>query len=225
MHKKAIDRLMQANDAWSRLIVQSDLCNGRLFAGDILQQLADAVAYENLTYFKNGLKMQFTDLKTMDNLPDGFLEGYEAVIRANTVAEIQDRCEKLIVSCQYFLDYDTETAVHYPQKDQPVQELRDIDFHALAKLYGEIISTFNKVYSCCESDNGLLAFISAVCLQQVLNDEVPNIRFDILSDYDMADLGRLSASAKSAEAELVKYITSRATIKRYASVDEFLLTN
>lgn len=226
MHQKAVEKLAQALDAWSRLVVQSDLCNCRLFAGVILLQLADSVAYQNLTYFKQGLKMQFADLKMMDNLPDDFIKGYEAVIKANTVTEIKERCKKLIASCKDFLDSDIETAVHYPEKDKLVSEPHDTDFHVLAEIYGEIISTFNKVYSSCENNNGILAFISAVCLQQVLNDVVPDIRLDVLSDYNIADLSRFSASVKSSEAKLVKYITGGgAVIKSYNSVDEFLITN
>ncbi len=225
MHQKAVDKLFQANDAWSRLVAQSDLCNCRLFAGDIILQLADAVAYENLTYFKKGLKMQFADLKTMNKLPGGFIEGYEAVIKANTIVQIQDKCGKLIALCKDFLNSDIKTAVYSSKTGKLVQDPLYIDFKQLTELYGEIISTFNKVYSCCESDNHILAFISAVCLQRTLNDEVHGIRFDILSDYDMVDLSRLSASAKSAESKLVKYITSGAAIKRYTSVDEFLIEN
>jgi len=225
MHQKAVDKLAQAIDAWGRLIARSDLCSCRLWAGSIILQLADAVSHENLTYFEKGLKMQYTDLIAMDSLPDGFIKEYEAVIEASTVAEMRERCGALIASCMEFLDSDMETAVHHPQGDKPVQEPQDIDFHALAESYGEIVSTFNKVYSCCESDNGNLAFISAVCLQQVLDDEVQGIRLDVLSDYDKADLSRFSASVKSAEAELVEYITSGAAIVRYTSVDEFLIEN
>jgi predicted nucleotidyltransferase len=225
MHQKAVDKLTQANDAWSRLVVQSDLCNCRLLAGDVLLQLADAVAYENLTYFKKGLKTQLADLKTMNKLPGDFLQVYEAVIKANTIVQIQERCGKLIASCKNFLNHDIKTAVYSRKTDKPVQEPPDIDFHALAELYGEIISTFNKIYKYCESNNGVLAFISAVSLQRTLNDDAQGIRFDILSDYDIADLSRLSASVKSAEAQLVNYITGGITIKRYASVDEFLKEN
>lgn len=225
MRQKAIDKLSQAIRSRNKLVVQNDLCNCRLFAGDILLQMADAIAYENQTYFKRGLKTQFADLKTMRKLPYGFMEGYEAVIRANTVIQIQERCGNLIALCEDFLDFDIKTPVVSAVTDKPVQELPPIDFKQLADLYGEIISLFNKVYSCCESDNGILAFTSAVLLQRELNDQVQGIRFDILSDFDIADLSRLSARVKSAELELVRYITGGAVIRRYASVDEFLKVN
>jgi predicted nucleotidyltransferase len=225
MHQKAVDRLAQAIDAWSKLVAQSDLCHCRLFAGSVLMRLADAVAYQNLTYFPNGLKTQLADLETMDNLPHGFIAEYGEVIKANTVADVRERCRRLIASCSDFLGFDIETAVHHPENEKRVQEPRDIDFHALAELYGEIVSTFNKVYKYCESDNVVLAFISAVCLQQVLDDEVPWLRLDVLGDYDIEDLGGLSTSARRAEAELVRHITGGAPIRRYASVDEFLMAN
>lgn len=225
MHRKALEKLNQTNNIFSKLTVQKDLCKSRLFAGDILLQLADAVAYENQTYFKKGWKTQFADLKMMNCLPVDFLTGYETVIKSNAVFQIQENCGKLIESCNDFLNYHQKPAASSDKIDKPAQAPQVVDFKQLANLYGELISTFNKVYTSCENGNGILAFISGVCLQHVLNDEVPGIRFDILTGYDIADLGRFSASVKSVESELVKYITQGATINKYASVDEFLMAN
>ncbi len=226
MHQRAVQKLTQAIDAWSKLVASGDLRDCRLFAGDILLQLADAVAYHNLTYFKKGLKTQFDDLKMMDTLPEGFIQEYEAVIAANTVTDMRETCGELLAACKDFLDSNAEMAVDTPNSDESAQDPQNIDFSALAELYGEIVSTFNRVYYCCEkSGNGVLAFISAVCLQRVLNEEVPYLSLDVLSEYDITDLDRLSARTRSAEAELVRHITSGAAIKRYASVDEFLMTN
>ena len=225
MHRKALEKLIQVNNIFSKLLIQNDLCNSRLFAGDILLQLADAVAYENHTYFKKGWKTQFDDLKMMSKLPDNFFRQYEAVIKSNNVAEIQESCRKLVKSYNNFLNYYEKTADSSNKTNKPTQAPKVVDFKQLANLYGEIISTFNKVYTSCETGNGILAFISGVCLQHVLNDEVPGIRFDILTGYDIADLGRFSANVRSVEAVLVKYINRGVNINKYASVDEFLLTN
>lgn len=226
MHQKAVDRLSQANDAWSRLVTESDLGNCRALAGDILLQLADAVAYENQTYFREGLKTQLADLKAMKRLPAGFIKEYEAVVGAGTVVQIRDMCGKLMTSSADFLSAGIETAVHPPEADKPLEEPANVDFKQLAELYGEIVSTFNKVYGCCEGDDGILAFISAVCLQHTLDNEVQGRCFDILSDFDLADLSRLCATVRSAESELVRYITGGgAAIERYASADEFIAAN
>jgi predicted nucleotidyltransferase len=222
MHQKAVDKFVQATLAWCKLVEQSELCDCRLLSGDILLNLADAVAYANMTYFKNGLKRQFTDLKTMDKLPVDFTQEYEAIIRANTPVQLREGCGKLIESCRGFLNCDTKTAVDLVRTKKPLKEVRDINYHVLAELYGEIISTFNKVYKYCENGKHILAFISALSLQHTLNEDTQGLKFEVLGDYDAADLSRLSASAKAAENNLVKYISRGARIKRYTSVDEFL---
>ena len=106
-----------------------------------------------------------------------------------------------------------------------MQESRDINYFQLAELYCEIISTFNKVYKYCENGEHILAFISAISLQRTLNEDTQGLKFDVLSDYDAADLSRLSASTRAAEEYLVKYISRGAVIRKYTSIDEFIKEN
>jgi hypothetical protein len=225
MHRKAVDAFSRALGDRSKLAATDDLCGRLLLAGGILLRLADAVAYENQTYYHHGLKAKFGDLRTMRRLPDGFLDGYLSVVGARTASQIEEACAALIGATGAFLGCDVTAAGHPIEPDAPEQEPQAIDFRQLAEDYGETISTFNKVYSACNSGDATLAFISAVCLQEPLSDVFPGIDLDVLSAYDAADLRRYADHVRDVEAELVAYIESGAPITRYASVDEFLSRN
>ena len=209
----------------SKLAATDDPCGCRLLAGGILLGLADAVAYENQTYYHHGLKAQLGDLGTMSRLPDRFLDGYLSVVGSRTVSQIKDACETLIATTGEWLDCAITVADDPDEPDAGMPPPQAIDFRQLAEDYGETISTFNKVYSACSSGNAALAFISAVCLQEPLSDVFPGIDLDVLSAYDAADLRRYADHVRDVEAELVTYIEGGAPITRYASVDEFLRKN
>ncbi|NLO47560.1 MAG: nucleotidyltransferase domain-containing protein [Clostridiales bacterium] len=226
MEQKTEDKLKHACDLQIKLANSNSLCDCRLLAGGVLLDLADAVAYKNRTYFHRGLKEQYTDLKRMENLPDGFIEKYEAVIRSNTIIEIKRNCMTLIMSTINCFSVNTERD-NTSFRDSPSlpKTNGDPDYLMLAELYGEIVSTFNKVYFCCENNNPILAFLSTVCLQNVLNEEVGALRFDLLECFDMLDLSGLFKAAKAAESKLIRFISEGASIKRYKNVDEFLRDN
>lgn len=80
---------------------------------------------------------------------------------------------------------------------------------SLAELYQEIVSTFNKIYICCENGDYILAFLSAVCLQRDLDDET-GYSFDLLSDFNYLHLDMLAEKTHRAEKELVQLIQTGA---------------
>ena len=222
MHRKAVDTLSRAVDEWRRLMAKDGLRDCRLHAGRVLLRLADAVAYENQTYYRQGLKKQFRDLQAMPRLPDGFLDGYLAIIGARTSGHIREACEALITTTAIWLDC-AIAAGDLP--DEPILASpppEAVDYEELAEGYGELVSTFNKVYASCDSGDAALAFISAVCLQDVLSEEFSSIDLDALGSYDAGDLHRYADHVRGVEARLVAYIEGGASITRYATVDEFL---
>lgn len=225
MHRKAVDTLSRAVGEWRRLIATDSLGDCRLHAGRILLKLADAVAYENQTYFRQGLKKQLRDLQAMPRLPLGFLDGYLSIVEARTGGHLKGACETLLTTTAAWLDCDITAAYHPEGPDAPPPPLQAIDFGQLAEDYGEVISSFNKVYAFCESGDAPPAFISAVCLQEPLSDVFSGIDLDVLSAYDAADLCRYADHVRGVEAKLVTFIESGAPITRYASVDEFLNRN
>jgi len=225
MHRKAVDALSRAAGHWARLLRADDLCTCRSLAGGILLGLSDAVAYENQTYYHYGLKAQPHDLRAMERLPDGFLAGYLSLPEARTVGQIREACDTLIATTGTLIGCDVATLNLTAEPDVPRQEPRAIDWARLAEDYGETLSTFNKVYASCDRGDAMLAFISAVCLQDALDDVFSGIHLDVLSAFDAADLPRYAEHVRAVEAQLVAYIERGASITRYPSVDAFLGAN
>ena len=87
----------------------------------------------------------------------------------------------------------------------------------LAELYQEIRSTFGKIERCIRKQNGVLAFLSAVCLQW----ELPWL--DVLSSYDYHDLTTFAQRVRQEEAKLRQRIAQTGgRLKEYPDFEAFL---
>ena len=165
---------------------EEDLKTARLKAGGMLMDVAEAFAFGQGKYYHYGLKRQFYDLLAMENLPEGLEEGYLAVLKAQTPGDIADACQRLLERCPWPVT----------QNRQPVDWGEYLSAQALAVLYEEVSSTFNKIYVCAENANPVLAFLSAVCLQWELS------WVDLLSAYDYDDLVPLAENARLVERQI-----------------------
>jgi hypothetical protein len=223
MHSRSEDKLRQAFDDLKKLEVADSTCIARVLAGDILLQVADAVAYDNGTYFKRGIKRQMSDLQAMPRLPGGFIVHCDAVIESRTLAAIVEACRTLLTSAAGALGY-VAAAENLLATMRRAGTTNPDDFVKLANLYGEIKSTFNKIYYYVQEMNPRLAFLLAVALQKDL-DHVKGVTFDLLGEFDAANLPALGATVRSSEAALVSYILSGAKIPSYGSLEQFLSEN
>lgn len=200
----------------------------RKLAGHIIMQLADAVAIYNHDYFHRGLKMQFQDLLKLQkekDIPLRICEEYLHTIQAKTAEEsIRHSYGMLCTVGEYIgVGFSEELARDGGESGETAGIVKDISL--LAGLYEEISSTFNKIYVCCETDNYILAYLSAVCLQRELDDahrEYGSERYDILSFYEWDNLQKINLAVKAAEDDLVQFIADRGgVIKRYGTFEEF----
>ncbi|NBJ94387.1 nucleotidyltransferase domain-containing protein [Parablautia muri] len=222
----AKEKFERACKLYSQLKNCNKLMEVRLFAGDIMMTLADAVAIYNQDYFHFGLKRQYEDLHKFENIPVHFIEEYENVIKSEKAEELKIHCRNLI---KLFADLVAADFVEDEEKQQEKAVADAIspntDFYFLARVYEEISSTFNKIYVCTETGNFILAFLSAVCLQNEFKEiakEQGIECYDILSAYHYQDLGELAKAARKAERDFVRTITdSGEKIKRFRDFEEF----
>lgn len=222
----AKDKFECACKLYSQLKNCNSLMEVRLFAGNIIMTLADAVAIYNKDYFHFGLKKQYEDLHRFENIPSCFIKEYENVIQSEKTEEIKTHCWNLIKVFANFLTM--EYVEEEPKKEEKVKTEvvnQNTDFFLLARLYEEISSTFNKIYVCAETGNFILAFLSAVCLQNELKEiakEHGITCYDILSSYYYKDLGKLEQTTRMVEKDLVQIITDGGEkIKKFADFKEF----
>ena len=214
-------RFDRAWGQWGRLKT-GDLCSRRLAAGLLLMDAAEAVAFANGTYFHRGLKGQFADLQAMAQAPEGFLALYQQAIQAGDAQTLEKACGALLAALGNWLGI-TRPAPAPAQRD--AEQGQGKDAAALGPWYEELSSTFQKLRSCRERGDWVLAFLSAVCLQRELEGialEYAVPRYQVLGAYQWDDLDPLVQAADRAEAELTAAIRqSGGIIKEYDSWEDF----
>ena len=214
-------RFFRAGEEWDRLKT-GDLCSRRLAAGLLLMDAAEAVAFANGTYFHRGLKGQFADLQAMVQTPEGFLAFYQQVIQAGDAQTLEKACGELLALLGDWLGR-TRPAPAPPQREGETGQRKDAA--ALGPWYEELSSTFQKLRSCRDRGDWVLAFLSAVCLQRELEGialEYAVPRYQVLGAYQWDDLDPLVQAADRAETALTAAIRqSGGIIKEYDSWEGF----
>jgi dGTP triphosphohydrolase len=220
MLNKASKKIEMVMDFYRDMMFEENICEMRTYAGYIAMFLSDAVAYTNQTYFSQGLKKQIEDLMKMESIPKDFILMYEAVIKANSTEQLKEYCYKMIKNTRDFLGSKSKNLI----KDE-----KKANYKNLAKLYQEIISTWNKIYVCCDTGNAILAYISGTCLQYALDTAVEENglnKFDLMSAYNSKHLNQFKDRAIKLQKEFVKMIEDNGvTIESYDNVEEFITRN
>ena len=97
---------------------------------------------------------------------------------------------------------------------------------ALAGMVRESVSTFQKLNVCAQTGNEHLAFLSAVCLQDALDEmarEAGAPPLDLLGAFCAQDLAGFAAHAQGLLARLCAAVEAAGgSLRPYASMDEFL---
>ena len=213
-----------ACDLYSEMKAHTDTASIRKFAGYIIMTLADIVALYNHDYFHFGLKKQLEDLQTkFQDIPKEFTEEYIRIIQASDNASSKEHCFNLLKITADHIGLDME--IKEAELKELVSENTHPDFQWLAGLYEEISSTFNKIYVCCENGNYALAFLSAVCLQNELDDamECGGKKYNLLDAYSHMELSRLVDKTKEIETDYVqRVLDGGGKIKRFDSFEDFV---
>lgn len=220
----ALERVNQACGVYESALNSESMTEVRKKAGFIIMTLADAAALYHHTYYHFGLKRQFTDLKKLPNIPRQIYDEYLNVIQAESIESILQHCNQMIYAvCRH---------MNIPVPEKPREQIKteevcssQADYTALAALYEEICSTFNKIYVCCENGDYVLAYLSAVCLQEELDyahGQLGAGQYDLLQSFHYNDLERLESNTKVIENDFVQFIVDGGgAIKKYDSFEEF----
>ena len=220
-------RCEEAKRMCEQINLNDSLSEIRKIAGHVIMTLADAVAIYNHDYFHFGLKKQYENLESnFPNVPSNIVTGYKEVVISLNQNDVIDRTVNLLRNvCDYMqitVESQGDTIIH------EVTVAESVNASWLAGLYEEISSTFNKIYVCCENDNYILAFLSAVCLQRELDDakEAGSPSYDLLSYFDYRDLGKLAERTQLIEKDFVELIrNSGGNIKSYDNYEQFVQAN
>ncbi len=226
MHGKAVENFRKAEISLSRA-GGNDLAVVRKQAGLMLFGLHDAIAFANQTYFTRGLKKQFEDLKKFKRIPKDYFPLYLSLVGETDPDRIRSKASELLAAVAAFLDI--REYPHLPAL-KPAPATGIPDYAELAGFYEEAVSTFNKIYVNCDEGEHLMAFVNAVCLQHILDDDIPPMTglepSRLLAAYDKSDLSKLKRQTKEYETKFVRFIEAGGgVITRYDDFDAFLAAN
>jgi len=218
MYARAIETLDTAMKIHRDMLFAEDLRTVRESAGYICMRVADAVAYLNQQYL--GIPDHIQALRSIKNVPTGFIDLYEQIIRAKTADEQQRLCHNIIAMTSRFLDeHDTHS----------VSRISAPDFSELAFWYQELSYTWRRVYYWCDRHDPVNAYLWCCFLQNEVDHVGADFGMedlDILSAFDADDLAAFRKRAERVEQQIVTAIEVHGVhLASYPSVEEFLKQN
>lgn len=220
MMKKAFEKLDAAMDIYRTMMFEDQLYKVRMAAGFIARFLSMAVAYINGTYFRKRLELETVELAQMKEIPENFIEYFDAIVRAVTVDELKKASHEIISTTRKFI----------ASRRQPKEKKeRRPGYEYLSEWYEEGSLMWRRIYRHCDAANPDRAFADAISLQYELNiaaEEFALKEMDLLGSFDAADLGALKQRARELEDYIVCVIESQGiSLNKYDTLEQFLAKN
>lgn len=220
MLNKALEKLNFAMEIYQTMIFEETLYKVRKASGYIADFLSMAVAYANLTYFKNGQTNQIPDLLAMESIPKDFIRLYEEIVKAGSSEELKKLCYEMIYNTRQFLS---------AKKGKNENGSCNRNFKELADWYQELCYTWRRVYHWCDENDAVRSFIWGCYLQyelDIVREEFGLGEFDLLGSFNADDMTAYRKQAEALEKQIVSVIEEHGvTIDAYASADDFLKKN
>lgn len=217
IYRKALENLDIALNLYKTMLFEERLYRVRGLAGYIHYYLTISVGCLNNTYRKDWHNGVIGEISKWKELPEGFVEYYQAILAANTVSELRNLSYLLIVSTRQFI------ARRRPEKTAEVQTP---DYYQLAAWYQELRTWWNRLSFFCDTKDSDAAFLEACQLQEeldIVGEEFMLGEMDLLGCFDRKNLAPLSDRAAKLEQIIVSAIESNGVkIRCYDTLDAFL---
>lgn len=217
IYRKALENLDVAMNMYKTMMFEERLYRVRGLAGYIHYYLTVSVACLNQTYRKDWHEGMIREISKWKELPERFVEYYQAILGAHTASELKSISHLLIASTREFI------ARYKPEKADSVKKP---DYHWLADWYQELRTWWNRLYFFCRNDDSDAAFHEACQLQSeldIVGDEFMLGEMDLLGCYDMHNLEMLSRRAAELENTVISTIESNGVkIRHYENIEAFL---
>ena len=216
IYKKALENLDVAMDLYRTMMFEDRLYKARALAGFIHYYLTISVACLNKTYIDEWHCGIVPVIMKWKDLPERFVEYYEAILAASTSGELRSLSHLLIASARQFI-------ARY--KPAAAGEKKSPDYRWLAEWYQEMRTTLNRIGHYCTVKNADAAFNDACNVQNelgIIGEEFSLDEMDLLGCFDAQNLGALSRRANELEQAIISAIESHGVrIRRYDTLDGF----
>lgn len=229
IYGKALEYMDKALEIYRSLIFEDKDYRVMTEAGFIQLFLSKAVAVLNHTYAEEPIMSEKQALNgdpesriyhcpEMKEVPEGFFENTESLVRAKDPEKIKEVVLKLLKSVREFI------LEREPAEDK--QESAEVNYDNFAEWYQEISLTWKRIRYFVKNNMAEEAFCDAGYLQQELlyiAQEFGVEEMNLMDYYDADDLSKLRERADVLEKKVLDILADHKTeVASYASVDEFI---
>ncbi|GKX67502.1 hypothetical protein [Inconstantimicrobium mannanitabidum] len=217
IYKKSLEKISCAMDIYKTMMFETSMCSIRKAAGGITKYLYEALAIINGTYTKRdyGCSQVNEAIKELPNIPAGFLENYERILRAKDVESILKLVHDLMNDTREFF-----------KQFVPQNMTNNCNYDELAGWYEESRYTFRRIEYGCKNNLYIESFSLGCYLQiefDILSEEMGLDKMDLLGVYDADDLSSFRKRANEIEDYIVNQIKQHGvTLRKYDNLEEFL---
>lgn len=180
MLEKAEGLLDRAMVSAARMQLEKPLGRVREHAGGVLLHAAQAACMMNNRYLTGGMKDWRKVLSALRRLPEGFMDQYDAIVTASTVAELRRAAWAMLASTRaLYLEQLAEKRTRKPSR-----ELRGGYEECRCNWAG-------KIALAAKTGDASLAFLSGIFFQSYLDSVTAEYGFppmDIMRHYDAKNL-------------------------------------
>ena len=219
MRTCALAAYTQAKNIYFEMLFSKNESDIKLAAGYTIDYLAQAVAFTNQKYFKKAQTDQVNELKQMQNVPVGFSELYNRVIRESSGEKQKSLCFELINMVRTFLD----SSKQYSDEEQSCNEY---NYQDLADWYAELSYTWLRIREYGKKKDITKTYMWGIMLQEELNHVSGDFgieKFELMSKFDSKNLSEFIDWANEIECRINILITEGGgVIKEYDCVEDFL---
>lgn len=181
----------KALEAFDYLEASKTKSDSYLYFSRVIREIENAIYILNRRYVKQSIKNIPGEIKTMEILPEGFVEAYDDIVNCKNTEEMITKASNLLGIVQLYLDSIMIESEYVYEEKQPAERI-PITKEILIGTYEELYSNYRgKLYHAIDINNRYLSFMAMVGAQEFFNEFtdkylIPEI--DLIGKYDPNDL-------------------------------------
>ena len=209
----ALEAFAQAKQIYFEMLFskRSDVKVGAAYVCDYL---ARAICFSNGGFFHKAQTEQLDELLRYGEIPKGFAELYDAVIREKDEKKQKEQCYELIGVVESYLER--------LEKNIP----KEYNYQDLADWYGELSYTWLRIRHYCEKNDVTKAYMWGSMLQMELNQVCEDFgleKMELMEIFDAENLSKFAEHADYLEKNMRNIIIhGGGKIREYQNREDFL---
>lgn len=208
--------LENAMKEYASIMLSDNAAEGKYASAKMLVPIEYVMYIANKSYIKRGIRRIPEEIRAMKILPQNFLQNYQELITARTVAEIKSCSTQLMNTSKAFVS----------ELIGRVQTRKEITPESIEGTYEEIVSNWrNKMHLAAHTDHAYLALMTMASCQGFYDEFASEYNIERIRLHAGFKIDNLSRSAElfddAMERHRCLYTQVGEPIRSYASIEAF----